>query len=283
MYKHGAGHQAVRHQGRALTVAFAGTLLLIAAPAEAQKDYYNLDKNRPVRIEDAYATERFAMEIKVAPLRLERERGGVYHWGFDPEIALGILPRTSIEVGFPFAIVDGGEGGGRTSGLSGIEFSAFHNLNIETRTLPAFGLRGDLTLPVGSLSGDGVYPAVTAIATRTFTWARFHANAQYTFGAEPAADDVAPHGASRWLAGVAVDRVFPLDAYLLIADVYAEQPLHTGDPIEWNAGTGIRYQVNPYLAVDAGIGRRFTGDPAWYFTLGSAYHLGVRALMPRLR
>jgi hypothetical protein len=70
------------------------------APA-AQKDYYNLDKNRPVRIEDAYATERYALEVKVAPLRLERERGGVYHWGFDPEIAYGILPRTSIEVGIP--------------------------------------------------------------------------------------------------------------------------------------------------------------------------------------
>jgi hypothetical protein len=268
---------------RSLSLAFAGVLLLIAAPATAQKDYYNLDKNRPVRIEDAYATERYALEIKLAPLRLEREQGGVYHWGFDPEIAYGILPRTSVEVGFPFAIIDGGEGVGRTSGLSGIELSAFHNLNTETRTLPAFGLRADVTVPVGSLSGDGVYPAVTGIATRTFTWARFHVNGRYAIGAEPDEGESAPHGASRWLAGVAVDRVFPLDAYLLIADVYAEQPLHAEDPIEWNAGAGIRYQINPYLAVDAGLGRRLTGDPSWYFTLGSAYHVGVRALMPRLR
>jgi hypothetical protein len=92
-----------------------------------------------------------------------------------------------------------------------------------------------------------------------------------------------PHETSRWLAGVAVDRVFPLDAYLLIADVYAQQPLHADDPIEWNAGAGIRYQVNPFLAVDAGLGRRLTGDPAWYFTFGSAYHLGFRALMPGVR
>jgi hypothetical protein len=265
-----------------MILGFAGVLLLIAAPAAAQKDYYNLDKNRPVRIEDAYTTERYAMEIKVAPLRLERERGGVYHWGFDPEIALGILPRTSIEVGFPFAFIDGGEHG-RTSGLSGIEFSAFHNLNIETRTLPAFGLRADVTLPVGSLAGDGVYPALTGIATRTFSWARFHVNAQYTFGSEPGEGEAVPHETSRWLAGVAVDRVFPLDAYLLIADVYAQQPLHADDPVEWNAGAGIRYQINPYLAVDGGVGRRLTGDPSWYFTLGSAYHIGVRALMPRLR
>ncbi|CAN5298445.1 hypothetical protein BH20GEM2_BH20GEM2_07400 [soil metagenome] len=273
----------------------AGAVLVVlgvAAPLAAQKDYYNLDKNRPVRIEDAYATERYAFEVKVAPLRLERERGGVYHWGFDPEIAYGILPRTSIEVGFPFAIIDGGKAVGRTSGLAGIEFSAFHNLNIETRTLPALGIRGDIVLPVGNLSADRVYPSLTGIATRSYSWARFHLNAQYTFGAapevpstegpEPAAEMV-PHAASRWLAGIAVDRVFPLDAYLLIADIYAQQPLHADDPIEWNAGAGIRYQVNPFRAVDAGLGRRLTGDPAWYVTLGSAYHLGVRALIPGIR
>jgi hypothetical protein len=271
--------------GRRLSAVAAMALLFVAAPAMAQKDYFNLDKNRPVRIEDAYATERYALEVKVAPLRLERERGGQYHWGFDPEIAYGILPRTSVEVGFPFAVIDRGEDGQR-AGLSGVEFSLFHNLNIETRTLPAFGIRGDVTLPVGSLSGDRAYPSLTGIATRSYRWARFHVNAQYTFGAAPeeaTEPEAVPHEASRWLAGIAVDRVFPLDAYLLIADVYAQQPLHADDPVEWNAGAGIRYQVNPFLALDAGVGRRLTGDPAWYFTFGSAYHLGVRALMTRVR
>jgi hypothetical protein len=268
---------------RLASVVGSAALLLVAAPAAAQKDYYNLDKNRPVRIEDAYATERYAFEVKVSSLRLERERGGVYHWGIEPEIAYGILPRTSIEVGFPFAVVDGGPEAGRTSGLSGIELSLFHNLNAETRTLPALGLRGDVVLPVGALSGERAFPAVTGIATRTYPWARFHANAQYTFGAAPEGDATLPHEASRWLAGIAVDRVFPLNAYLLIADVYAQQPLHADDPVEWNAGAGIRYQINPFLAVDAGLGRRLTGDPAWYVTFGSAYHFGVRALMPGVR
>jgi hypothetical protein len=270
-------------------LARAGALTLFAlglpgAPAAAQKDYYNLDKNRPVRIEDAYATERYALEVKVAPLRLERERGGVYHWGFDPEIAYGILPRTSIEVGFPLAVIDGGEGG-RTAGLGGIELSAFHNLNHETLGLPALGIRGDVVLPVGKLAADRTYASLTGLATRSYRWARFHVNAQYTFGTAPDAGvgESAPHDVSRWLAGVAVDRVFPLDAYLLIADVYAAQPLHADDPVEWNAGVGVRYQVNPFLAVDAGVGRRLTGDPTWYFTLGSAYHLGFRALIPGVR
>lgn len=269
-----------RPGGRAGAVAAVAALLL-AVPAAAQKDFYNTDKNRPVRIEDAYTTERYALEVKVAPVRLVRESGGLYEWGIEPEIAYGILPRTSIEVGFPFEFRERGEGEAAPSGLSGIEVSAFHNLNVETRTLPALGLRADATIPLRGR--EGVYPAVSGIATRTFSWARFHANAQYTFGDAPETGAEAPHGTSRWLAGVAVDRVFPLDAYLLIADLYAEQPLHADDEIEWNAGAGIRYQVSPYLAVDAGLGRRLTGDPAWFVTFGSAYHLGVRALMPRAR
>jgi hypothetical protein len=270
-------------RARAGAIAFC-SLGLWCGPAVAQKDYYNLDKNRPVRIEDAYATERYALEVKVAPLRLERERGGVYHWGFDPEIAYGILPRTSVEVGFPLAVVDGDEGG-RKAGLSAIEFSAFHNLNHETLGWPALGIRGDVVLPVGNLAADRTFASLTGLATRTYPWARFHVNAQYTFGDAPGtgAGEAAPHEVSRWLAGIAVDRVFPLDAYLLIADLYAAQPLHADDPVEWNAGVGFRYQVNPSLAVDAGIGRRLTGDPTWYFTLGSAYHLGFRALMPGVR
>lgn len=274
-------HGWLGRAGAALAVCATG---LLAGPAHAQKDYFNLDKNRPVRIEDAYATERYALEVKVAPLRLERERGGVYHWGFDPEIAYGILPRTSVEIGFPLAIIDGGTDG-RRAGLSALELSAFHNLNIETLTLPALGVRGDVVLPVGNLAGEGTFASVTGLATRSFPWARFHVNAKYTFGSAPeeGSDAEPPHGVSRWLAGVAVDRVFPLDAWLMIADLYAQQPLHAGDPVEWNAGAGIRYQVNPFLAVDVGAGRRLTGEPTWYFTFGSAYHLGFRALMPGIR
>jgi hypothetical protein len=278
---------ATQWSGRAAAAIML--LLLSASGTAAQKDYYNTDKNRPVRIEDAYTTERYALEIKVAPLRLERERGGVYHWGFDPELALGILPRTSIEIGLPISFIDAG-GEAARSGVAGFDVALFHNLNTETRTLPAFGLRADVSFPVGSLSGDDVQPALTAIATRTFTWLRLHANAQYSFGPapkEPVAGDVessgAAHEASRWLAGIAADRTFPLRAMLLIGDVYALQPLHDGEAVEWHAGAGVRYQVNPYLALDAGLGRRLTGDPAWYVTFGSAYHMGVRALMPRLR
>ena len=82
-----------------------GTVILSAPRVSAQTDYYNTDRGRPVQVEDAYVTERYGMELKLAPVRLERERGGIYSWGVDPEIAYGVLPRTQVEIGLPLVFV----------------------------------------------------------------------------------------------------------------------------------------------------------------------------------
>lgn len=262
--------------------------LLIPSVASAQTDYYNTDSRRPITIEDAYATERYAFELQLAPLRLERSRGGVYNWGVEPELAYGILPRTHVEVGFPFVYTDLGASR-RRAGLAGIEVSFLHNLNVETRTLPAFGLVGDVLAPVGGLGPDKAYASAKAIATRTLGWARFHVNGQYTFGSTPArnAAGTSSTGAgavelSRWLAGVAVDKTFPLNAMLITGEVFTRQPLHRDEDVEWNAGAGVRYQLNPLFAIDAGLGKRLTSDDrSWFVTFGLARAFAIRALMPR--
>src|SRR5688500_20382202 len=80
-----------------LPIASAALLLgVVATSATAQTDYYNTDAGRPMQIEDAHPVERRAFEIQAAPLRLERSSGGTYHWGIEPELAYGILPRTNI-------------------------------------------------------------------------------------------------------------------------------------------------------------------------------------------
>lgn len=255
-------------------------IMIAAAPAGAQTDYYNTDAGRPVRVEDAYPTERYAFELSLAPLRLERAAGGVYTWSVEPEITYGILPGTHVEVGFPLLVVDAQ--GERHTGLGGIEVSALYNLNVETRGLPALGLAGDLIVPVGTLAPDRAYPSVTGIATRTFTWARFHVNARYTFGAAAEEGD-GGHDVSRWLAGIAVDRALPLRSTLLLADVYASQPLHEEEDLQWNAEAGVRYQHSPRLALDAGVGRRLTDGGAWFVTFGSGYQFALRSLIPVAR
>jgi len=263
----------------------AAAVLALAAGAPglgAQTDYYNTDAGRPVRIEDAYPVERYAFEAQVAPLRLERLHGGVYHWEIEPELAYGIFPRTQVEVGFPLTFQDGAEERSGL-GLAGVDVSVLHNLNAETRTLPALAVAADVVLPVGGGAPDRVYPSVKGIATRTFSFARFHLNGRYTFGTAP--DGGAEVGeASRWMAGVAVDRTFPLRSALLIADVFAEQPLHRGEEIRWTAEVGTRYQLNPFFALDAGVGRRLTGEEhGWFVTFGAARVFAVRSLMPGRR
>ena len=251
-------------------------VLLGAFPAGAQTDYYNTDTGRPIRVEDASAVERYAFELQLAPLRLERA-GGAYTWEVEPELAYGILPRTQVEIGFPLMIVDGHHGEG-ARGLAGIALAALHNLNTETRRVPALAVAGEVTLPVGSLAPDRLYPTVKAIATRTLPFARFHANAQYTAGA--AEEDETHAAGSRWMVGLAVDRTFPLRSLLVTADVFAEQPLREGAATEWMAEAGVRYQTSPQLNVDVGVGRRLSaGEPGWFVTFGAAHAFALRSLM----
>ena len=263
----------------------AGLLLGASGSVGAQTDYYNTDAGRPITVEDAYATERYAFEVQLAPLRLERSRGGVYAWGLEPELAYGVLPRTHIEVGMPLAYVEAG--GFKRSGLAGIDVSVLHNLNAETQTLPAFGVVVDALLPVGGLGPSRTYVSGKAIITRTYPWARFHLNGRYTVGYAPtyllgsgSTADAAVE-VSRWLGGVAIDRTFPLRSLLITAETFARQPLDDAEDVEWNAAAGVRYQLSPYFNVDGGLGRRLTGDaPAWFVTFGLSRAFGIRALFP---
>lgn len=254
-----------------------------ATPLPAQTDYYNTDAGRPLQIEDAHPVERRAFEIQAAPIRLERSRGGLYHWSIEPELAYGVLPRTQIEIGLPLMFLDGGDGTS-TAGLAGIDVSMLHNLNAET-AIPAFAIGVGALLPAGSLAADDAYGSIKGIMTRTFTWARIHVNAQYTIGeAVPSAPSGPPGGIeeagisemSRWLAGVSIDRALPLHSMLLAGEVFAQQPLRDDEDPEWNAGIGTRYQVTPRVAIDAGFGRQITGDhQTWHVTFGAALALGL--------
>ena len=265
-----------RHPWRITGITLALTLALIAPDASAQTDYYNTDAGRPITTEDAYAIERRAFEIQLAPLRLDRRQGGAYEWGLEPEVAFGILPRTQVELALPLIFAE--HGGERSAGIGGIHLSALHNLNTET-SIPALALAADVLIPVGSLAPDDAYPSLKAIVTRTLSFARFHANGRYTFGDEPAlapGDDAhALAELSRWTAGIAVDRAFPLRSFLLTAELVARQPIVEDADVEWDTGAGIRYQVGPRLAADAGAGYRLTGDDGWYVTFGAALALGL--------
>ena len=270
--------------------AFAGSVAL-ASSLHAQTDYYNTDRGRPLTVEDAYSTERYAFELQVAPLRLERARGGIYQWAVEPELTYGILPRTHIKVGTPLSYVDVG-GGQRKSGLAGVELTLFHNLNVETRSLPALAVVGDVLLPAGGFGPDKAIFSAKGIATRTMPWARFHINGLYTFGNQlnagrPPTTSLGESPlagraeVSRWLGGLSVDRTFPFRSMLVGAEVFARHPLLSEKPVEWNTGVGIRYQLTPYFNIDGGLGKRLTGEErSWFATFGLSRAFALRSLFP---
>jgi hypothetical protein len=260
-----------------MIVRLVGVLLAsgaATATAKAQTDYYNTDAGRPIRTEDAYPVERRAFELQIAPLRLERAQGGVYTWGVEPEVAFGIFPRTHVEVGFPLVLVDGARGRS-SAGLAGIEVSMLHNLNVET-SIPALAIVADVLAPAGGFGPDKAYPSVKGIATKTFSWVRFHVNGQYTFGSAPTTTQESAVHLSRWMAGIAADKTFPLRSLLLTAEIVSEQPIDEAESLEWSAATGLRYQLHPRWAVDAGVGLRLNTDSRpWFVTFGSAYAFGL--------
>ena len=249
---------------------------LIAPGARAQTDFYNTDRGRPLTTEDATVLERRGFELQAAPITFTRVARGVSLWGVAPELAWGIAPRTQVELALPFAIVDDGTRPSPLTALAGVEVGVLHQLNAET-AIPAMAIGMDVRLPAGPLAAARAIPSLRAIVTRTHGWGRVHLNGSFTptedlDPTEPGADD-----AQRWSAGLAVDHTFVLRSLLVGAEVHAHAPLIDGADTEWRAALGVRQQLSPRVALDAGLGRRVSdGEAGWTLTMGAAYAFAPR-------
>ena len=81
---------------------------------------------------------------------------------------------------------------------------------------------------------------------------------------------------SRWMGGLAVDRVVPLESFLLTGELVARRPMAESANVAWDVAAGTRYQLDPRIALDAGAGYRLTGEEnGWFVTFGAALSLGL--------
>jgi hypothetical protein len=257
------------------SAALAATLaMLLAPPARAQIDYRNLDDERPVATEDAYAVERYAFEL-LAPYRFEHERLGGDRHVVAPELEYGLIPNGQVSLRVPLAAVN--DVGGTQWGLAGIRAAALYNFNMEGPGLPAIAIRTDWTLPVGNVAGDRLRVMVKGIATRSWGRTRLHVNAAVGLGSD---DPSAVESPPRWQASAAVDRTLLRQSVLVIGELEASRTLH-GAPVQLNAAAGFRWQWTPTLVLDVGVSRRLRSDgPDIGLTAGLSHVFALSGLMP---
>lgn len=251
-------------------------LAFTAATADAQTDFYNTDRGRPLTVEDATVIERRAIELQAAPLRVQRAGPGITSWGIAPELAFGLLPRTQLEFAFPLRFVDAAALGSRSAGSAGVEVEVLHQLNHETQRYPAFALGAGVHVPSGNFGPARTITTLRALATRTLPFGRVHLNASFAPGETFAASDRGADEA-RWMGGIAFDRTLPLRQVLIGADVTAEESLVDDGEVLWRSSVGLRRQMSSRVAMDAGVFRRISGGtPDWGFTIGGAYAFARR-------
>jgi hypothetical protein len=171
---------------------FGAATLLATCPvvAAAQTEYYNLDSNRPLRVEDALPTERRSLDVQFAPFRVDALGAGARRWRADPKLSFGVASLTEVELRVPVLFVQsGGTGAGQTStlGLTSIGVGAMRALNTETATWHAVAVSAEVLMPVGLLAPPRSSYAVKGLLTKTTPFARLNVNGAYgTFSVTPA-------------------------------------------------------------------------------------------------
>ena len=114
----------------------ASAVLLIAAaphPARSQTEYYNLDFNRRLRVEDAVPTERHSLDAQLAPIRAETFVGGTRRWRLDPLLSYGIASLTEIELRLPVLLIQPSDKTAPASlGLTSLGIGGMRALTTET-------------------------------------------------------------------------------------------------------------------------------------------------------
>jgi hypothetical protein len=240
---------------RRITTATAALIVvvLMTAPAWAI-DHKNLDEGRPLRLEDAYAISTGEIAVEGgAGFRLLRR--GSDQGVFPIEVLYGALPNFQIGVGTtlftsPHDLDDRPKSGD-------LAFSALYNLNQETLTLPAFGIKLGLGLPTG-VDARGYAVELKGIVTKSFERLSLHFNAGYEF--LTAIRDDERDGRYELALGFS----YPVGApqftrATLVGDVFAEQAGHRGGSTTVGTEIGLRFQLTPRIVWDVGVGTEFAG------------------------
>jgi hypothetical protein len=263
-------------------ITFAAVGLAIAAGAgraQAQADYRNLDPGRPIAVEDAQPIEYRAMESQYGIPRFTRASRGQWIFSLEPEFKWGIFKDT--QLGFSSEYVAAHEAGHTVITQRDQQVHLLYNFNQETRTLPAFAVRSELTIRSGGLGSQHEHGALKGIVSKTFGENRVHLNGSYAVG-PTARPGRGGELVSRYFYGAAYERTLPLQFLVLLADVYARKPIDNSRT-EVVFDLGARLQLTPTWVLDAGLSSgalRPSVGPQIGITFGLSHSFSLRWLYP---
>lgn len=233
----------------------AAVVLVVLLPdALLALDHDNLDPNRPIGMEDAYAIAKGEIGAE-GGVRFNDRREGRTRVTFQPQIIYGAFANTQIEIQGDLMTEPNTLVGANKSG--DLHLGVLYNLNTETITLPAFAVRVETDLPTG-VNSRGVDTQMTGILTRSFGRLRAHLNAGYTILGSPQGQE--RPGAYRAVAAISYPLGYPtsfLDT--LIVSVYTRQSDLRGQRNNTGVEIGLRHQLTSRIVLDGGLGTEWYG------------------------
>ena len=238
-------------------------VMLVPLPSFAL-DHDNLDPNRPIGMEDAYAIPKGEIGLE-GGVRFNDRRESRTRVTFQPQIIYGAFDNAQIEIQGDF-ITEPNSLVGVTKSRD-LHLGLLYNFNTETLQLPAFAVRVGADLPTG-VNSKGVDTQVTGILTRSFGRLRAHLNAGYTILGSPQGQE--RPGAYRAVAAVSYPLGYP-DSFrdTLIASVYTRQSDQHGQRNNTGCEIGLRHQLTSRVVLDAGLGTEFYGPTDLAALLGT--------------
>ncbi|MCS6318311.1 MAG: transporter [Nitrospira sp.] len=239
---------------RQVVACLLGAVLMWTAAPLFALDHDNLDPNRPIGMEDAYAIPKGEIGLE-GGVRFNDRREGRTSVTFQPQIIYGAFANTQIEIQGDLFTDPRSLVGANKSG--DLHLGVLYNFNTEPLNLPAFAVRVEADLPTG-VNSKGVDTQLTGILTRSFGRLRVHLNAGYSVIGSPQGQE--RPGAYRAVAAVSYPLGYPTSFRdTLIASVYTRQSDLRGRQNHTGVEIGIRHQLTSRVVLDGGLGTEFVG------------------------
>ena len=226
--------------------AIATTIGIVCISIAIGSDHNNLEKDRPLRFDDAYSTAYRSFEFQAGfGLDTFQRSKPVYNFKF--EIQYGVAKNKDISIGLdPYFTSESGKLVGNA-----IDLSYFEGVSREIGNNPAFGYRIDAGIPISG--GEGAEFRVRGILTKTLVhYDKIHLNIDYLQTTSGSSGD------RRSRMGAIVGYSNPIGYptrfdRTLLAEFGIEQGMTTGSVYNSWIGIGFRSQTSPTSVLDFGF------------------------------